>query len=103
MLVLVFDAIGWTSYYIGESQTLGLVVTLLGLPLLVDVAEVARAVARPSTGFRQLAAVVLVFTTTATKFSAGALLGAGFGWAVASPSRGRRRIVVPRSRWPRRA
>jgi hypothetical protein len=93
-IVLVFDAIGWTSYYIGESQTLGLVIILLALPLLADVADVEERSA-PADWGRALAATAVVVVAVATKVSSGALLAAGFGWAaVRAPSRRRLAFLV---------
>jgi hypothetical protein len=80
-LVLVFDALGWTSYYISESQTLGMAVALLGLPLLGDFIDEPERTPGADR-LRLVATLGLVFAAIATKVSAGALLGVGFGWAL---------------------
>jgi hypothetical protein len=80
-LVLVSDAVGWTSYYIGESHTLGLVVALLAFPLLADLVETPVR-AGGWDRLRLAAAAGLVFVATAAKVSTGVVLGAGFAWAV---------------------
>jgi hypothetical protein len=80
-LVCVLDAIGWTTHYISESQTLGLVVVLLAVPLLADFIA-TRDRSGAVAAIRVIAAVIVVFIATATKVSAGVVLGAGFGWAL---------------------
>jgi hypothetical protein len=80
-LVLLFDRIGWNSYYISESYTVGLIALLAATPLLADTLRCPERGRRQDLA-RDLSMLAVVFVAACTKVSVGAVLGVAFGWLV---------------------
>jgi hypothetical protein len=78
-VVVLFDGIGWNSYYIGESYTAGVTTLLFSLPLLYDVVAAPRRTPWADRG-RIAALLVLVLVAAVEKLSVGTILGAAVGY-----------------------
>jgi hypothetical protein len=78
ILILVSDCIGWTSYYISESYTFGLVGLLLSLPLLATAANTKSSSLLSTVSFT--ICIALIFILMSLKISVGLLWGAAIGW-----------------------